>query len=91
MPSHVNTLQDSLLLGASALPVSCALVLLACATHFAGQGRVCSMHTLLDSGDACRFTVCNIGPRAIQHHQSYLQMFRGAYPTGRTALIPYVL
>jgi 3-oxo-5-alpha-steroid 4-dehydrogenase 1 len=40
---------------------------------------------------ACRFTICNLAPRALQHHQFYLQMFRGAYPSGRKALIPYIL
>jgi len=37
------------------------------------------------------FTLCNIGPRAITHHQNYLERFKGTYPKHRKALIPYVL
>lgn len=36
------------------------------------------------------FTVCNIGPRAIHHHNWYLQKFED-YPKSRKALIPFVL
>lgn len=35
-------------------------------------------------------TVCNIGPRAIQHHRWYLQKFKDEYPKERRALIPFV-
>ncbi|CAD6197313.1 unnamed protein product [Caenorhabditis auriculariae] len=37
------------------------------------------------------FTICNIGPRAIHHHQWYLNKFKGEYPTERKALIPFIL
>uniref|UniRef100_A0A0K0CUJ9 S5A_REDUCTASE domain-containing protein n=1 Tax=Angiostrongylus cantonensis TaxID=6313 RepID=A0A0K0CUJ9_ANGCA len=36
------------------------------------------------------FTVCNLGPRAIHHHQWYLNRFPN-YPKDRKALIPFVL
>ncbi|XGW19023.1 hypothetical protein V3C99_003103 [Haemonchus contortus] len=36
------------------------------------------------------FTACNIGPRAIQHHQWYLSKFPD-YPRDRKAVIPFVL
>ena len=36
-------------------------------------------------------TALNIGPRAVQHHRWYLKKFKGEYPAGRRALIPWVL
>ncbi|KAG8465302.1 hypothetical protein KFE25_002609 [Diacronema lutheri] len=42
---------------------------------------------------ACAFAVsvwCNIGPRALQHHQWYLSKFED-YPKHRRALIPFLL
>ena len=36
------------------------------------------------------FTLCNIGPRAWQHHQWYRKQFDD-YPRHRRALIPFVL
>ncbi|VDM71373.1 unnamed protein product [Strongylus vulgaris] len=36
------------------------------------------------------FTACNIGPRAIHHHQWYLNKFQD-YPKERKALIPFLL
>ncbi|XP_060067583.1 3-oxo-5-alpha-steroid 4-dehydrogenase 1-like [Ylistrum balloti] len=36
------------------------------------------------------FTVCNIGPRACQHHRYYLEKFDD-YPKERKAVIPYVI
>ncbi|EIE24953.1 hypothetical protein COCSUDRAFT_83645, partial [Coccomyxa subellipsoidea C-169] len=36
------------------------------------------------------FTLCNIGPRAWQHHQWYRKRFHD-YPRNRKALIPFVL
>lgn len=36
------------------------------------------------------FTACNIGPRALQHHQWYLRKFDD-YPKQRKALIPFLL
>lgn len=36
------------------------------------------------------FTTCNIGPRALQHHQWYLEKFDD-YPQERKALIPFIL
>ncbi|XP_060582893.1 3-oxo-5-alpha-steroid 4-dehydrogenase 1-like [Ruditapes philippinarum] len=36
------------------------------------------------------FTCCNIGPRAWQHHQYYLQKFED-YPKDRKAVIPFIL
>ena len=36
------------------------------------------------------FTFCNIGPRALQHHQWYLLKFKEDYPTARKALFPFV-
>ncbi|KJH48701.1 3-oxo-5-alpha-steroid 4-dehydrogenase [Dictyocaulus viviparus] len=36
------------------------------------------------------FSVCNIGPRAIHHHQWYLEKFPN-YPKDRKAIIPFVL
>ncbi|ELT93041.1 hypothetical protein CAPTEDRAFT_153061 [Capitella teleta] len=37
------------------------------------------------------FTICNIGPRALSHHQWYLKKFGDDYPRSRKALIPFVL
>ena len=37
------------------------------------------------------FTTCNIGPRALSHHQWYLTKFRSDYPRHRRALIPGLL
>ncbi|EDQ92926.1 uncharacterized protein MONBRDRAFT_13728 [Monosiga brevicollis MX1] len=37
------------------------------------------------------FTACNIGPRALQHHQWYLEKFKEEYPKQRKALIPFLL
>ena len=37
------------------------------------------------------FTWCNIGPRALQHHANYQEMFKGKYPKERKALIPWLL
>ena len=36
------------------------------------------------------FTLCNIGPRALQHHRFYVDRFPD-YPRSRKALIPFVL
>lgn len=36
------------------------------------------------------FTLCNIGPRALQHHQWYLDTFPD-YPPHRRALVPFLL
>jgi len=36
-------------------------------------------------------TACNIGPRALHHHESYREMFGAKYPAKRRALIPFVL
>lgn len=36
-------------------------------------------------------TACNIGPRALQHHQWYASKFGEAYPKERKALIPFLL
>jgi len=36
------------------------------------------------------FTFCNIGPRAIQHHEWYQQKFKEDYPKCRKALIPFL-
>ncbi|KAK7505461.1 hypothetical protein BaRGS_00003206 [Batillaria attramentaria] len=36
------------------------------------------------------FTVCNIGPRAYQHHRWYLEKFED-YPKNRKAIIPFIL
>ncbi|XP_031564859.1 3-oxo-5-alpha-steroid 4-dehydrogenase 1-like [Actinia tenebrosa] len=36
------------------------------------------------------FTLCNIGPRACQHHRFYLEKFED-YPKTRKALIPFLL
>ncbi|ESO87652.1 hypothetical protein LOTGIDRAFT_194080 [Lottia gigantea] len=38
---------------------------------------------------AC-FTICNIGPRALQHHRWYQKKFDN-YPAKRKALIPFIL
>eukprot|EP01089_Gocevia_fonbrunei_P017927 TRINITY_DN596_c0_g1_i1.p1 TRINITY_DN596_c0_g1~~TRINITY_DN596_c0_g1_i1.p1 ORF type:complete len:175 (-),score=18.58 TRINITY_DN596_c0_g1_i1:13-537(-) len=35
-------------------------------------------------------TTCNIGPRAVHHHQWYVQKFKGEYPKNRKALLPFV-
>jgi len=37
------------------------------------------------------FTIFNIGPRALQHHQWYLSKFKEEYPKNRKALIPFIL
>jgi 3-oxo-5-alpha-steroid 4-dehydrogenase 1 len=37
------------------------------------------------------FTACNIGPRAIQHHQWYLNKFDDYDKLGRKAVIPFLL
>ena len=37
------------------------------------------------------FTWMNIGPRALQHHASYISLFGAKYPKDRKALIPYLL
>lgn len=34
---------------------------------------------------------CNIGPRAIQHHNWYKDKFKGEYPKERKAFIPFIL
>ena len=36
------------------------------------------------------FTACNIGPRAVAHHEWYLEKFKGEYPSHRRALIPFL-
>lgn len=36
------------------------------------------------------FTLCNIGPRALQHHRWYLERFPD-YPPGRRALVPGII
>lgn len=36
------------------------------------------------------FTACNIGPRAVEHHKWYLTKFKGEYPAGRKAVIPFL-
>ncbi|EDO46848.1 predicted protein, partial [Nematostella vectensis] len=36
------------------------------------------------------FTLCNVGPRAIQHHKFYVEKFED-YPKSRKALIPWLL
>uniref|UniRef100_A0A0N4ZAV7 S5A_REDUCTASE domain-containing protein n=1 Tax=Parastrongyloides trichosuri TaxID=131310 RepID=A0A0N4ZAV7_PARTI len=35
------------------------------------------------------FTIANIGPRAFQHHQWYIEKFED-YPKSRKALIPFI-
>ncbi|KAK8800780.1 hypothetical protein WA158_000105 [Blastocystis sp. Blastoise] len=37
------------------------------------------------------FTIANIGPRALKHHQYYKDHFGNSYPTDRKALIPFIL
>ena len=37
------------------------------------------------------FTTANLLPRALQHHQDYLNKFREDYPQNRAAVIPYIL
>jgi hypothetical protein len=37
------------------------------------------------------FTVCNIGPRALHHHEWYKTTFPDTYPADRKALIPFLL
>lgn len=37
------------------------------------------------------FTALNIGPRAVNHHNNYLEKFKGEYPTDRKAIIPFLL
>jgi 3-oxo-5-alpha-steroid 4-dehydrogenase 1 len=36
-------------------------------------------------------SACNIGPRALAHHQWYLSKFKDSYPRNRKALIPFLL
>lgn len=36
-------------------------------------------------------TICNIGPRALNHHQWYLSKFKESYPKERKAIIPFLL
>jgi len=48
------------------------------------------------SGSLCSFafalcTICNLGPRALHHHQWYKNKFDQRYPSQRKALIPYLL
>eukprot|EP00949_MAST-11_sp_MAST-11-sp1_P001476 g1476.t1 len=35
-------------------------------------------------------TLCNLFPRALQHHAFYVEKFKGEYPGGRRAVIPFV-
>ncbi|CAM9895710.1 unnamed protein product [Lampetra planeri] len=44
----------------------------------------------LPAATFCIFTVCAIGPRAVHHHQFYLEKFKD-YPKSRRALIPFLL
>jgi len=37
------------------------------------------------------FTTANLVPRALQHHQDYLNKYREDYPKDRAAVIPYIL
>lgn len=37
------------------------------------------------------FTMANLIPRAVAHHQWYLEKFRGEYPRDRYAVIPFLL
>jgi len=37
------------------------------------------------------YTAANIGPRALKHHQYYLDKFKEEYPKERKALIPFLL
>ncbi|CAM9475302.1 unnamed protein product [Discosporangium mesarthrocarpum] len=36
------------------------------------------------------YTVCNIGPRAVRHHQWYIDKFKETYPRSRKAFIPFI-
>lgn len=36
------------------------------------------------------FTFCNVGPRALAHHQWYVDKFKEKYPADRKAFIPFV-
>jgi hypothetical protein len=36
------------------------------------------------------FTFLNLAPRGVAHHAWYLDKFRGEYPKGRRAVIPFV-
>lgn len=36
-------------------------------------------------------TVCNLGPRAVEHHKWYKEKFGGEYPEDRRAYIPFIL
>ncbi|OQV18985.1 3-oxo-5-alpha-steroid 4-dehydrogenase 1 [Hypsibius exemplaris] len=37
------------------------------------------------------FTLANLVPRAMTHHDWYLQKFRSEYPLGRTAILPFLI
>jgi hypothetical protein len=37
------------------------------------------------------FTFANLVPRAVSHHDWYLQKFRSEYPKERNAIIPFLI
>ncbi|KXZ52817.1 hypothetical protein GPECTOR_8g201 [Gonium pectorale] len=36
------------------------------------------------------FTFCNLAPRGRHHHRWYKDKFKGEYPAGRRAVIPFI-